>query len=62
MWSASLIAKYVGVKTFGARRFEEYASYVAAGLCWGLGSGYLLAGVYSMLFHVLPRFHALFVP
>ncbi len=65
MWSASLvalIAKYLGNKVFGARRYEEYASYVAAGLCWGLGSGYLIAGIYSLLLEVLPKFRALYVP
>ena len=65
MWSASLaalIAKYLGVKVFGARRYEEYAAYVAAGLCWGLGSGYLLAGIYDLLLNIIPKFQAFYVP
>ncbi|MEM4569448.1 MAG: hypothetical protein QXN73_07295 [Thermofilaceae archaeon] len=65
MWSASLaalIAKYLGIRIFGARRYEEYASYVAAGLCWGLGSGYLLAGIYDLLVNVIPKFRAFYVP
>jgi len=65
MWSASLaalIAKYLGIRVFGARRYEEYAAYVAAGLCWGLGSGYLLAGIYDLLLHIIPKFQAFYVP
>ncbi|MCS7105009.1 MAG: hypothetical protein NZ954_05530 [Thermofilaceae archaeon] len=65
MWSASLaalIAKYLGNKVFGARKYEEYAAYVAAGLCWGLGSGYLIAGLYDLFLNIIPKFRAFYVP
>ncbi|MEM2185956.1 MAG: DUF6785 family protein [Thermofilaceae archaeon] len=59
---AALIAKYLGIRIFGARRYEEYASYVAAGLCWGLGAGYIIGGFYDLFLGVLPKFYAFFVP
>jgi hypothetical protein len=65
LWSAALAAlaaKYIGIRVFGARRYEEYVAYVAAGLCWGLGAGYIIAGVYDLYINVIPRFQAFFVP
>lgn len=59
---AALIAKYLGIRVFGARRYEEYAAYVAAGLCWGLGAGYIIGGFYDLFLGVLPKFYAFFVP
>ena len=65
IWLAALvalIAKYIGIRIFGARRYEEYAAYVAAGLCWGLGAGYIIGGFYDLFMGVLPKFQAFFVP
>jgi len=65
VWLASLVslvAKYIGIRLVGARRFEEYVAYVAAGLLWGMGVPYIIAGVYELYLDVIPKFQAFYVP
>ncbi|MCC6051192.1 MAG: hypothetical protein LM580_10815 [Thermofilum sp.] len=64
-WFTFLIAltvKSIATKIVGAKRFEEYAAYAAAGLCWGLGSTYLIGALFDLFTSVIPRFYALYVP
>jgi hypothetical protein len=58
----ALTVKYIATRIVGAKRFEEYAAYVAAGLCWGLGATWLIGAVYDLSTSVLPGSFALYVP
>jgi hypothetical protein len=65
VWLAALIAfaiKSFGARVFGAKRYEEYAAYVAAGLCWGVGTTYTILGFFALFVETLPKFFAFFVP